>query len=296
MYLQIIVLALIWGVNWVFMKAGMAYFPPILFSALRFLSAGAVLLIISRWRGVTAPTGDEWGPILFTGLVQIAFTNAVLQNALLIIDAGLASVLFYTMPLWLSMLAHFLLPDDRLSPLKISALLLGVVGLTILLKLNPDTLLQLWQRPGTLSELLVLVASVAWALCNIVMKRVSGRINALRFTTYQMITGGLLLLAYSALTEPLQLPPALAYQGWATVAFSGIVASALAFLMWFRLLRAIPASTAGISLLLVPVVGVFSGVLLLGETVDLAMITGMALILISIGLVNVSGRRGRGAV
>ena len=73
------------------MKAGMAYFPPILFSALRFLSAGAVLLIISRWRSVTAPTGDEWGPILFTGLVQIAFTNAVLQNALLVIDAGLAS-------------------------------------------------------------------------------------------------------------------------------------------------------------------------------------------------------------
>lgn len=296
MYLQIIVLALIWGVNWVFMKAGMAYFPPVLFSALRFLSAGAVLLIISRWRGVTAPTGDEWGPILFTGLLQIAFTNAVLQNALLVIDAGLASVLFYTMPLWLSMLAHFLLPDDRLSPLKISALLLGVVGLTILLKLNPDTLLQLWQQPGTLSELLVLVASVAWALCNIVMKRVSVRINALRFTTYQMITGGLFLLSYSALTEPFRLPDVIDYKGWGTVAFSGIVASALAFLMWFRLLRAIPASTAGISLLLVPVVGVFSGVLLLGETVDLAMITGMALILISIGLVNVSGRRGRGAV
>lgn len=296
MYLQIIVLALIWGVNWVFMKAGMAYFPPILFSALRFLSAGTVLLIISRWRGVTAPTGDEWGPILFTGLLQIAFTNAVLQNALFVIDAGLTSVLFYTMPLWLSMLAHFLLPDDRLSPLKISALLLGVVGLTILLKLNPDTLLQLWQQPGTLSELLVLVASVAWALCNIVMKRVSVRINALRFTTYQMIAGGLFLLSYSALTEPFRLPDVTDYKGWGTVAFSGIVASALAFLMWFRLLKAIPASTAGISLLLVPVVGVFSGVLLLGETVDLAMITGMALILISIGLVNVSGRRGRGAV
>lgn len=292
--MQIIVLALIWGVNWVFMKTGMLYFPPVLFAAIRFLIAGFVLLSISRWHGLTAPSAKEWGPILFTGLVQIAFTNAVLQHALLTVDAGLTSVLFYTMPLWLSILAHFLLPDDRLSPLKLLALLLGILGLAVLLKLRPETVLSLLEDPGMLSELLVLLASVAWALSNVVMKRISGQTNALRFTTYQMLSGGIFLIVWAILTEPPVIHHQL--QGWLAVTFSGVVASALAFFMWFRLLARIPASTAGISLLLVPIVGVLSGVLLLDESVDLTMITGMVLILISIGLVNLAGRRGRGAV
>ena len=205
------------------------------------------------------------------------------QLALQYLDAGLTSLLVYTMPMWFAFLAHFFI-GERLTFLKVLALALGIFGLFMVMEVNPFQLN--WIRVSLIAQLAVLSGALAWAISNIIVKKVLHSHNKWQFSAYQMLIGAIVLLLYSFLFEQGQ-SVTWNWNAIVVVLYAGAIASALAFILWFYLLNPGEGGKTTLSLLLVPVVSILSGWIFLDEIITFTSIIRMFIILLAIGLVNV---------
>lgn len=265
------------------MKTALDFFPPVMFSAVRFFLGSFILFIICFYKKIPLPKKEDWKWYAICGLLQTAYVFTINQQALLYIDAGVSSLLSFTMPFWFAFLAHFFI-GERLTTIKSIALVIGIIGLFFVLEINP---LQMeWSGVALIAQLFVLSGSIAWAVSNIIVKKVLQNHDKLQFTTYQMIIGATALLIYSLIFEQGQ-SIEWSWMAIICVLFAGGIASAFAFVLWFYLLSRGEGGKASISLLLVPVIGVISGWLFLDETLHPSSIIGMILVVSGIGLVNI---------
>lgn len=271
----LIVLCLIWGCNFVVMKVANAYFTPELFVTYRFLSGAAVLLAVAFFTKLPPPPRKFWGWIVLSGFFQIAAGSVILQNCFKYLDAGLTSVLNYTMPLWVTLLAAIFL-HEPLTRKKIVGVALSIVGVGVLMNVDVS---------GELPAILMaLTAAICWAVGNVIMKAKLSECNTISLTTWQMAVGAVMLAIYTAAfveTSVTWTP-----LGIVCLLYNGILASAIAFILWVFVLQHMEASKASISVLGVPVVSVVAGVLLLGEPLTLSIVLGMLMVLAGIFIVQ----------
>lgn len=270
------ILCLIWGFNFVIMKLGNGAYPPVLFAALRFLTGAIVLLGVTFVRNIPLPNKADLKWYILCGIFQTTYFNIAIQISLNYVSAGLTSVLTYSMPLFLSIMAHRWIPGERLTPKKTIGIVLGLSGLCLAMDIRLDG--SFW------TLLLALSSAVSWAVANLLFKLKLKHCDTVQYTTWQMTIGAVGLLLYSLTFEHGE-----SHWGWMSiiyVLFSGIVASALAFVMWNHILSRTEASKASISLLLVPVVGVISGCVFLNENLKIVTVVGILLVLVGIGIVN----------
>lgn len=274
------VLCVIWGLNWVVMKQANQFFPPVLFVTYRFILGAAVLLFLTYLLKVPAPPRRDWPWILLSGVLQIGFSNVLIQVGMQQLGAGFAAVLTYSMPLWVAVMAHFLL-GERLSASRTAGVVLSMLGLVTLLNVSSGG--EGW------AILLTLAGAVAWAISSIVIKLKLQDCPMLQYTTWQMTAGAVVLAVYSALSS--QGAVVWNWSAAGCLAYNGILASALAFFLWSYVLSCTEAGKASVSVLAVPVIGVLAGVMLLDEPLYWNTALGMVLILSGIVLVNQTGRR-----
>ncbi|WP_462411344.1 DMT family transporter [Neobacillus sp. Marseille-QA0830] len=273
-------LCLIWGFNFVIMKLGNGAFPPVLFASLRFLTGAIVLLGVSFMKKNPLPNKSDWKWVILCGLFQTTYFNIAIQISLNYVSAGLTSVLTYSMPLFLSIMAHKWIPNEQLTPRKTFGIVLGIAGLFLAMDIHLGG--NVW------AVLLALSSAISWAVANLIFKLKLKHCDSVQFTTWQMTIGALGLLVYSLSFEHGE-----AHWGVMPsvyILFSGIVASALAFVMWNHILSLTEASKASTSLLLVPVVGVMSGWLFLHESLSIVTLGGILLVLAGIWFVNSKGK------
>ena len=276
----------IWGFNWVVMKEANLFFSPILFVAYRFILGAITLLLVCAWLRLPLPPRKYWKWIFITGVLQIALGNVAIQIGMIDLSAGLVAVLDYSMPVWVAILAHFLL-QERLTGRKIIGIFLSMVGLVTLM--NIDAL-------GNIAAILItLGGAIAWAVASVILK-IQDRVmrqdhptteqqdcNMIQYTTWQMVVGALVLMAYMGFTEI-----GTAEWNWLSIAclvYNGTLGSALAFFLWNYIISHMEASKASIAILMVPVVGVLCGIIFLGETLQWFTALGMFLILAGILLI-----------
>ncbi|MBP1153323.1 MULTISPECIES: DMT family transporter [unclassified Paenibacillus] len=276
MNVMIVILCLIWGFNWVVMKQANTVFPPVLFAGYRFGLGAAVLLIFYVYKRVPLPDKKDWKWIIACGLLHTTYFNIAIQLALNDMSAGLTSVLTYSMPLWLTVMAHYWIPGERLTLAKTAGVILGIAGLFLTLDVHLGG--------GYSVFFLALSSGVTWAVSTVIMKRKLVHCDNMQFTTWQMAVGAAGLFLYSFLFEHTE-------SDWGImpvlyIVFAGVVASAFAFILWYRILSTLEASKASVSLLMVPVVGVLSGVLVLNESLKPATLGGIVCILAGVWLVN----------
>ena len=277
------VLYLIWGFNWVVMKEATLFFPPVLFSCYRFLVGAIVLIGVTLWCRMPLPTKQYWPWIIVTGLLQIAVNNAAIQIGVTSLGAGLVAVVNYSMPVWMSILAYFIL-HETLTKRKILGIILSMVGMCILMDVD---------IVGDITGLLLTIGgAIAWAVAAIIVKyqdKVMHRqqqketCTMIQYTTWQIAAGALFLWIYSMLFEQGQIT-------WTPMAvscllYNGVLASALAFFLWNYILTKMEASKAGVASLGVPVVGVICNVIFMHEAVHWNTALGMILILAGIFLI-----------
>ena len=275
----LILLALIWGYNWVVMKIGLGYAQPFTFSALRtFLGALSLFLVLIVLRRSLRP--QAIGFTIVIGLLQTTGFTGLLMWALQSGGAGKTSVLTYTMPFWLLLLAWAFL-GERLRGTQWLAAGLALAGL--LLVLSP------WRLQGTFSSVLALAAGIAWAASAIVVKTLQKRrdVDLLSLTTWQMLFGSLPLVAIALLTGSGQ-PEWSAPFIWA-LAYNVLLGNALAWLLWLFALRRLSAGAAGLGTLATPLIGVAAAWLQLGERPSAGEAAGMALIIAALATLSVRG-------
>lgn len=272
-------LCIIWGFNFVIMKLGNDVFPPVLFAAFRFSLGAIVLFGLTYFKKIPMPGKRELKWYILCGLLQTTYFNIAIQISLNYISAGLTSVLTYSMPLFLSLMAHYFIPGDKLTARKTGGILIGILGLFLAMDIHFGG--NMW------APLLALSSAVTWALSSLIFKKKLQGCDTVQFTTWQMGAGAIGLFLYSISFEHGE-------SHWSLMAlvyllYSGILASALAFVIWSYILSKMEASKASISLLIVPVVGTVSGFLFLKEGLHAITLLGIALVLLGVWLVNSTG-------
>jgi drug/metabolite transporter (DMT)-like permease len=279
------VLALVWGYNWVAMKVGLRYSQPFTFAALRtFLGALVLFAVLAVLRRPLKP--KAFALTCAVGLLQTTGFVGLVMWALASGGAARTSVLAYTMPFWLLLMAWVVL-GERLRRLQWVAVGLAFVGLTLVL--SP------WRLNGLFSSLLAVGASFLWAVSAVVAKLLQKRyaVDLLSLTAWQMLIGSVPLIVIALVTYTG--PPVWSVSFVWALAFNVLLANALAWFLWLYALRALSAGTAGLGTLATPVVGVAAAWIQLAERPSPLETIGMALIVAALAAVSlaqaVAGRR-----
>ena len=279
--LLLALLSLIWSYNWIVMKQVLRYSGPFEFAAWRFALGTLVLFGVLRWRRVSLRP-PPWGPMVAIGIAQTFAFQGLVQLALVDGGAGKTALLAYTMPFWAVLLAWMVL---RERPSRVQWMSLAIALLGLALVIDP------WRGVGALgSALLAIAGGLAWAIGMVLSKRVfvRGGVSVLSLTAWQMLAGtvGLVLLAALVPERPI---------AWTTpfvlaLAYNAVLASGLAWLLWSYVVERLPTSVAGLSSLVVPILGVLFAWGVLGEVPSLAEGAGIALLAVALLLVALAPR------
>ena len=193
------------------------------------------------------------------------------------------SVFFYTMPVWLTILAHFFISGERMSGIRILGLGLAVAGIVIALWDSGSS-----GTSGLIGDLMALVASVFWALLALTVRVTDlGKASPEKQLFYQLTVSAIILIPASLFFGDLLRDPEPFH--WGILGFQSVFIACLAFLLWFRVLSIYPASDMASFSFLVPVFGVLLGWLALDEKITLQII--VALVLVSAGIVLINRKR-----
>lgn len=275
----VVLVCLIWGYLWVPIKIGLEYLPPFLFSAVRLIIGGAVLIVLQLFlRKSIFPKKNEWIQLFILSLLMCVGHYGLSTFGMQFVDSGLSSVLVYTMPIIISVLAHFF-GNERLTTNKVFGLLVGAIGLIIILwpKLVPLK----WDQT-LFGEILLLFSAFFWASSNLYIKKVFSDYDKVKLTMWQMLIGGTLLLVISIFSEPYTNIHWQASAFILSILYSSILGSAVAFVTWNWILSKIEASIASIFIMVVPLLGLFFGWIQLGEEITKNIIIGAVFVCLGI--------------
>lgn len=263
------ILAVIWGYNWVIMKVALQFAGPFAFASLRAICGGVLLFGVALVAGRPLSPGSFPG-VLLLGLLQTTGFFGLGIWALVSGGAGKTAVLVYTMPFWLIILAWPLL-GERLHGWQWLAVAFAFAGLF--------SLFHPWQyHPHLFSTILASLAGFSWAFSGVYNKYLRQRvkIDLLALTAWQLVLGGIPLLVISLCVESKPIIWTPYFMG--AIAYNVILATAVAWSLWFFALQELPAGIAGMGTLLTPVVGVLAAWIQLGEVPGQWELAGMLLI------------------
>jgi probable blue pigment (indigoidine) exporter len=271
-----LVLSAVWGTAFVAIKAGLSYFPPVLFAALRYDIAGVIMLgyAVVATDAPLPRTRREWAVVAVGAVLLIAGYHAFLFVGEQGTTSAAAAIIVSLSPILTTVIARGFLPSERLAPAGIAGLVLGIVGVGLLVQPTPQRLL----GGEMLSELLVFVAVLSFALGSVLTRWLDADLPIETMEAWAMLGGaGLMHVASLGLGESLGAvrwtPPALAALG-----YLALVASAAGFLVYFLLLDRLGPIEINLVSYAAPVFAAVGGVVLLGETVGLAAVAGFLLI------------------
>jgi drug/metabolite transporter (DMT)-like permease len=257
--LPVATLTLIWGCNWPVLKLGVTEIPPLTFRAITLLFAGLGLLAVSKLSGdsVRVPRA-LWPKVAALAFFNIAGWNGLVLFGLQQLPAGRSAILAYTMPIWTVLISLPLL-NEPLSGRKIAGLVLGMIGMALLLG---DDVRHLQRTPA--AALLILGAAIMWALGTVLLRKWKLALAQNTLSGWMML-GGWLPLAIAAPFFSPAWPETITAAGWFAILYNIFLAGTVAHWAWFTLARTLPVAVSSMSSLPVPIVGVFSGMLFLGE-------------------------------
>ncbi|MDN3920534.1 DMT family transporter [Roseateles violae] len=284
---ELLTLAAIWGASFLFMRLGAHEFGPVVMAALRVAGASLALLPLLAARQGLAELRREWRPLLFVGLLNSALPFVLFSFAALSITAGLSSILNATTPLWTAIVAWLWL-SQRLSPLRMLGLALGFAGVLFLA----------WDKasfkPGGSGWALAacLLAALCYGIAANYIKRRMSHVGALTVATGSQLFAALMLAPPALLLWPAQ-PPSL--QAWGGVALLALLCSAVAYILYFRLMLRIGATNTIAVTFLIPVFAVLWGYVFLGEIFNAQMALGCAIVLfgtaLALGLIGAKKKK-----
>lgn len=253
---------------------------PLWGSAIRALPAGIVLLLVVR----RFPKGSWWWRSLVLGTLNMGVFFCLVYVAAQLLPASVAASLMSLSPLVIAG-AAWLLIRERLTPRIAIGAVVGAAGVLLIVGTATGAL-DGWGIAASVASMVI--SSIGAVLT----KRWQDDTPVLTVTAWQLVVGGLELLIAAAIIEGA--PPVLTPTEGIAFAYVSLIATALGFACWFTGFRHLPAGVVGVIGLLNPVTGVTLGVLIGGESLSPLQVCGIALVLVSVVVVNVRSRRARG--
>jgi drug/metabolite transporter (DMT)-like permease len=275
----LVALTLGWGFNWPMMKLALTEIPVLSFRTVCLLGGAAGLFAIAAYARLPlrVPRG-QWARLLLIALFNITVWNVCIVYGISYMSSGRAAILAYTMPLWSVPLSAWWL-NERITGRRILGVGLGM-GAMLLLISNEMQAVQAALR-GTL---LIMGGAISWAIGTVMMKRYPVDLPVTALTAWQLLLGGIPIYAGALALElhslrPLTLWPAVA------LAYNVLIAFICCHWAWFKIVTTVPVGVSSLSTLMTPVVGVFSGMLVLSELPHWQDFTALGLVLLALATV-----------
>ena len=277
-----LILCRIWGTTWIFIKIGLEDLPPITFAVSRFLLSAVILLPVVYFAKIPRPqTRREWQLIVLTGILQFTVNYSTVFWAEQYITSGLAAVLQAMITVFGLVLAWIFLPNERITPLKIIAVMIGIVGVGVIF------LDQLWVESAMAfaGSVAIVVGAYAAAQASILVKAKAAAIDPAMILLSQMLCGLPALVIYALIAEGSPFAHNWGMRAVASVLYLSLAGTIAAFWLYYWLLARIESTKAMMISLVTPLIAVLVGNVFLGETLPPQTLIGGLLILSSIGLI-----------
>jgi drug/metabolite transporter (DMT)-like permease len=286
-WIWLLSLSILWGGSFFFAKVATSELRPltVVFARVGLAALALNILLIAKRRSLFKRT-TPWPTYFAMGLLNNLVPFSLIFWGQTHIAVGLASILNATTPLFTLVVAHFLTPDERMTGAKSSALLIGLAGVALLL--GSDLLLQ--SDPGVWGEVACLGAALSYAFAGIYGRRFKAMgINPMEAASGQVTASTLLILPIMLIVDrPWTLPSVPSLTVWAALAALALLSTALAYVLYFRILAAAGATNLLLVTFLIPPMAILLGAAFLGERLAPRHFEGMALI--GIGLAIIDGR------
>jgi drug/metabolite transporter (DMT)-like permease len=283
-----LLLCLIWGSTWLFIKLGLSDLPPFAFAGIRFVIASAILFAIIAARRLSLPRNrSDWMFLAITGVLSFSLNYGLLFWGEQYISSGLAALLQATIPAFGLVIAHFYLPGEQMTSAKIFGVVMGVAGVGVIFSNQLRV-----AGPRALAGCAALVVgSACAAYANVLVKARGAKLDPAILAGGQMLFGLIPLLLIGI---PLEGNPF--YFHWTRMAFVSlfylaIVGSVVAFLLYYWLVQHMDVTKTMLIALVTPVIAVTLGVMILREDLNWRTFVGGAMIISGIGLIVL--RKGR---
>ncbi len=282
-YLYLTLMALFFGGTWVAGKVGVDAIPPVTLAAGRFAIASLLLWL---WAKTKQPSGrpprlGDLPLILGMGLTAIAGYNMLFLYGLKLAPASDGAVIVPGLaPILTATLAALVL-KERIGRWTVAGLLTAVVGL--LLVLTPG---ETQASSRLLGDILFVAGALCWAIYSVIGKTATARFHPVNATLYGTVTGTVLLIPVAIVERGWTALAAAPLVSWIGLLYLAVLGTVLAFVFFYEGVRRIGAARAAAFAFLVPVFGVVSSVLLLGEQIAGATIVGGLLVLVGLYLVQ----------
>jgi drug/metabolite transporter (DMT)-like permease len=282
----LLVLATLWGGSYTFIKIGVETIPPLTLIAARTLIAGAILLVIIRWRGLRLPRDlATWKLFAVQACLNSVFPFTLIAWAERSVDAGLASILNGATPVFVFLITLALAPRTRPDSRKFFGVAAGLAGISLIVGVQAFAGL----GDQVVPQLAIVLATIAYACAALFGRNFKG-MDPLLPAVGSMLAGAAMLLPVAiAVDRPWTLSPSqdsvLALL--ALAAFS----TAMAFAIYFRLIHTLGAvGTTAVAYLRVPI-GVAIGILFLGESLSPTIWAGLALVVVGVAAMTLPQRK-----
>ncbi|HUA54494.1 MAG TPA: DMT family transporter [Candidatus Sulfotelmatobacter sp.] len=273
-------LSLMWGAGYPAMAVAMRWFEPLTLRCAVMLASGVILLLYAAATGQRLHLPRrQWRDLAVCALFNMTILQIGMTYGVYFVGAGRSSVLIYTMLIWTALFARLLL-GEPLSARRIFALGLGAAAVFALLAQDLSDV-----RDAPLGVVLNLVAAASFGFGTVWTKRTIWSLDLSAMAGWQLVVGVAPLVAIWFVVAPPVAVVAVPAFGWAAFVYMIVGANVLAYLVWFRLVRRLPAAVLGVGTLATPCVGVLSSALINGDAIRPNDAVALALVCGALALV-----------
>ncbi|MEQ9466427.1 MAG: DMT family transporter [Ekhidna sp.] len=284
----LILLATLWGPSFLFIKIAVGEIPPVMLAALRIGIAGLILntLLILKGRRLSIEK-SFWKKTFIAGFFAQAVPFVLINWGEQYVDSSLASILNGLMPLFTIIFAHFMIVEEKLTRNKLGGVFLGFIGLIILVVPSISKGVE-----GSLAGIIAITfASVSYGIGLSYIRKHFAKTPSFQAPAAQLLSVSIYLVPLAFLFHPDFSLFSIGYQAVGSLMVLAFFGTAIAFIVYFKLIEQSSAGYASLVTYLMPIYGVILGIVFLDERVSLWTILGAALILVGIRLTKRVERR-----
>jgi len=276
-------LCIIWGSTWYIIKLGLnGGTPPFFGAGLRFLIAGIILVLILLLQKKRIPFNSASLKIYaMFGLLNFSVSYGITYWATQYIFSNMSAILWAGFPFTVAIMAHIMLPEDKITPIKALSIFLGTMGIVFIMW--EGTLLTNSRAIIGIGAILVAVFISAWP--NVYLKRHSGVVTSLQLNTVSQLIAGVVLLSASAFFEA-DIPMVWTQSNVVIILFLAIFGSVISWLIYFWLFSFFPVSQFAYIAFIPPVIATGIGWVFLGETLSIRGLVGAGLVATGALIIN----------
>lgn len=282
-YFALGAVCIIWGTTYLALRVGVTQFPAFLFSGIRFLIAGPILLLlVAMFRKVDFPSRKIILQQAVSGLLLCTFGVGIVGWSEMYVSSGLAAIICSVMPIWVMLINFAIASDDQPALPVVLGLLIGLLGIVLIFG---EHVADFSEPSYTLGIVTTFVGNICWAIGTVWVKRKTLATDAFLAAGLQMLFGGIFLM-----------PMSLIFDDYSSISYSPDMLFSLVYLILFGSVAAyacysyaikkLPMTQVSLYAYINPIVAVVLGALMLGERLNMRIAIGILITLAGIYVVN----------